>query len=67
MILAGGLDGADLTSLFIVIYSVWLVPPILLGIIGFLCRKRNKEMSKSVYLLAVLYLLVGAGICFGML
>jgi len=63
MYLSGGLHGADLLGLIILIYSILLVPPIVLFLIGFFLRKKRKEVSKTLYIIAVAYLLIGLSYC----
>ncbi len=48
-------------GLLVGILLIFLAPPLLLFVIGFLFRKRNKEISHILYILAVLYLMI----CFG--
>ncbi|CAL2088085.1 conserved hypothetical protein [Tenacibaculum sp. 190524A05c] len=56
---------ADYSGIFIIIFVILLVPPLVLAVIGFLLRKKYKEVSVVFYILAVLYLIVGLGLCFG--
>ena len=61
--LEGGLDGP---GIMILVLSIMLGPPILLSLIGLLLRKNNaKTASKVFFILAVVYLIVGLGMCSG--
>ena len=57
----------DLSGLFIIIGLIMFGPPILFAIIGAAVRKKSKTASKIFYILAVLYLIIGLGICGSML
>ena len=59
------LEVGDLSGLVVLIFLILLGPPFVLLIIGLLLKKRNKQAANVFYILAVLYLLVGAGVCFG--
>ncbi|TCP25039.1 hypothetical protein EV195_10470 [Tenacibaculum skagerrakense] len=56
---------ADYSGIFVIIFIILLLPPIVLAAIGFLIRKKYKDAATVFYILAVLYLIVGLGICFG--
>ncbi len=61
------LEGGNFNDLAILILLIMLGPPILLTIIGFAVRKNNKPSSVLLFILAGLYLIIGFGICGGML
>ena len=50
-------------GLLIGILFIFLAPPLLLSVIGFLYRERNKEISHLFYLLAFLYVIICLGYC----
>ena len=56
---------ADYSGIFVIIFVILLLPPIVLAAIGFSIRKKYKDAATVFYILAVLYLIVGLGICFG--
>ena len=57
--------GNDLGYLWIILLVLFLLfgVPILLLILGFTKRKNNKEVSKKLFIAAIVYLLVGLGFC----
>jgi heme O synthase-like polyprenyltransferase len=57
--------GNDLGYLWIIILVLFLLfgVPIFLLILGFTKRKNNKEVSKKLFIAAIVYLLVGLGFC----
>lgn len=59
------LEVGDLSGLFAIIILIMFGPPLLLVIIGFSVRKKNKEAATVLFILAALYVLVGLGMCFG--
>ncbi|WP_299622619.1 hypothetical protein [uncultured Tenacibaculum sp.] len=59
------LEVGDLSGLFAIIILVMFGPPLLLIIIGASIRKKNKDISTVLFILAAFYLLVGLGLCFG--
>lgn len=61
------LEVGDLSGLFLIIGLIMFGPPVLLAVIGGVIRKKSKTASKIFFLLAVLYLLIGLGICGSML
>ncbi|CAM1342548.1 hypothetical protein [Tenacibaculum amylolyticum] len=56
---------ADYSGIVILILAILFGPPLVLIFLGTLLRKKYKNASKIFYILAVVYLLVGAGLCFG--
>ena len=56
---------ADYSGVFVIIFVILLLPSIVLAAIGFAIRKKYKDAATVFYILAVLYLIVGLGICFG--
>ena len=62
------LEVGNLDGLVTVLFALMLGPPILLFIGGvFARRKSHKKTAKVLFILAGLYLLVGLGICGGLL
>ena len=49
---------ADYSGIFVIIFIILLLPPIVLAVIGFLIRKKYKDAATVFYILAVLYLIV---------
>jgi hypothetical protein len=64
MILAENLNG--LWVLILLIWGAMIVPPLILFIIGFRVRKRNPSRAKVFFIMAVIYLIIGGGICANM-
>lgn len=58
----GNLQGA-FSSLNIYLFFI-LVPPPILILLGFLIRKKNKEMAKPFFIFAFLIPLISFGMCF---
>lgn len=59
----GNLDG-----LVFLIFAILLGPPLFLAIIGFiLFRTKNRNAGKIFFILAGVYLIVGLGICGGLI
>ncbi|PXY44600.1 hypothetical protein [Flavobacterium hydrophilum] len=58
----GNLDG--LLAFFL---AIMLGPPILLTIGGFAVKKSHPKTAKVLFILGVVYLLIGLGICGGLL
>jgi hypothetical protein len=52
-----------LLVLFLMIYGAWLVPPLILFVVGWWRRKRYARPSKPWYIAGVVWLLIGGGIC----
>ncbi|HET6540630.1 MAG TPA: hypothetical protein VFG46_09110 [Chryseolinea sp.] len=59
------MDG--LGVIIILILAVMFGPPLVFFIIGLNKRNTNKESAKVFYILAVVYLVIGGGICASML
>ncbi|NJM78726.1 MAG: hypothetical protein HC854_02210 [Flavobacterium sp.] len=57
----------DLSGLIIFIVFIMIGPPIILTVLGLAIRKNNPTAAKVLYILAVVYLLVGLGICGSMM
>jgi hypothetical protein len=53
----------DFTGLFIIILLIMFGPAILLTIIGFAVRGKNKKAAKVLFIIAVVYLIISLGIC----
>ena len=58
---------ADYTFLFVIVIAIMFCPPILFGLIGYSFRNKNKRTAKIFYIIAIVYLLIGLGICGSML
>ena len=61
------LEVGNLNGLVFFLVLIMIGPPILLSIIGLVVRKKNPKASKVLFILAVVYLLVGLGICGSMM
>ncbi len=61
------LEVGNLDGLLILILVIMFGPPLLLFIIGLAVKKQNPNAAKVLYIIAVLYLIVGLGICGGMI
>lgn len=61
------LKGGNYSGIFLLIIFIMFGPPILFTIIGFTVRKNNPNASKVMYILGGLYLIIGLGVCGGML
>ena len=61
------LEVGNLGGLVAILSMIMVVPPIILTIIGFAVRSNNPKTAKVLFILAVLYLIVGLGICGGLL
>lgn len=61
------LEVGNLDGIVIVLALIMLGPPVLLTIIGLAVRSNNPKTAKVLFILAVLYLIVGLGICGGLL
>ncbi len=57
--------GNDLGYLWIILLVLFLLfgIPIILLVLGFIKRKKNKEASKKLCIAALVYLLIGLGFC----
>lgn len=60
------LEVSGLEGLVTLIFGLWLVPPIILIIIGLAYLNKNKDTSKGLFITAIVYFLVCLGICGGM-
>lgn len=60
------LEVSGLEGLILGILGIWLIPPFILLVIGIIGLKKNKDASKWLFILALIYFLVGLGICSGM-
>jgi hypothetical protein len=61
------LEPGNLGGLVALIFSIWLVPPVLLVIIALAVSKKNPKTFKTLLILAGVYFLVGLGICGSMM
>jgi hypothetical protein len=61
------LEVGNLDGLLVLILIIMLGPPILLTIIGVAVRKNNPNTAKVLFILGGVYLIIGFGICGGML
>jgi hypothetical protein len=61
------LEGGNLGGLVAILIMIMVGPPIILTIIGLAVRGNNPKTAKVLFILAVLYLIVGLGICGGLL
>jgi hypothetical protein len=53
----------DYGIIILLVLAVIFGPPLVLVVIGLYQRKHNPSRSKTFFILAALYLLVGGGIC----
>ncbi|MEW4922283.1 hypothetical protein [Algibacter sp. 2305UL17-15] len=53
----------NLDGLLYLIIAIMLGPAILLALIGFLVRGKNKKAAKVLFILAVVYVLISLGVC----
>lgn len=56
-------NGNGLAILVYSIFGLWFLPPIILTIIGIAKFKKKRETAKKLFIAAVVYLLIGGGIC----
>jgi hypothetical protein len=61
------LEVGNLGDLVAILIMIMVAPPIVLTIIGFAIRSNSPKSAKVLFILAVLYLIVGLGICGGLL
>ncbi len=54
---------ANYAGIVYLFLAIMLGPPILLASIGIAYYKKKPNLSKILFILAVLYLLIGGGIC----
>ena len=58
------LEGGNYGGIVVIIFMILLGPPVLFGLLGyFYGRKEQKQTSKVFYIIAVVYLVIGLGIC----
>lgn len=53
----------NLLPLIIVIYLVCHSPAILMVIIGLIIKKKKPNAAKTLFIIAGIYFLIGAGVC----
>ena len=61
------LEVGNLNGLVFFLVLIMIGPPALFSIIGLAVRKINPKASKVMFILAVVYLLIGLGICGSMM
>lgn len=61
------LEVGNLGGLVAVLVLIMVGPPIIFTIIGFSVKKNNPKTAKLMFILGVVYLIVGLGICGGIL
>ena len=61
------LDGGNYDGILIVVTLIMVGPPVVLTLIGVAVRKKNPTTAKVFYILAALYLLIGLGLCGGII
>ncbi len=49
--------------LMALLFFCWFVPPFLLIVFGIFDLKKNRKAALIRFILAVIYLLIGAGVC----
>lgn len=54
----GGIGGLIIFTL-----GVWFGPPLILTVIGISRFRENRKLAKTLFIMAVIYVLIGAGIC----
>ncbi len=59
--------GNELAFLIIGIFALWFLPPVIFLILGLVNLRKNKNFSKGMFILAIVYFLVGLGFCTGSL
>lgn len=57
----------DFTGLFVIILLIMFGPSVLLTIIGFSIRMKNKKSAKVLYIIAAVYLIISLGVCGAMI
>lgn len=55
----------NLDGLIFLVLFILLAPPLILFVVGYLIRKKYERAFKILYLIAILYLLIGLGVCLG--
>jgi len=61
------LEGGNYDGIVLLIMFIMFGPPLLFTIIGFSIRKNYPTAAKVLFILAVVYLIAGLGICGNML
>ncbi|MGO4771452.1 hypothetical protein ACEN2I_07290 [Flavobacterium sp. W22_SRS_FK3] len=61
------LEVGNLNGLILFFVLIMVGPPILFAIIGLSIKKGNPKAAKVLFVLAVVYLIVGLGICGGLI
>lgn len=61
------LEVGNLDGLVFIIFSIMLGPPIIMSIIGISVKKSNPKASNVLFILSGIYLLIGLGLCGGVL
>jgi hypothetical protein len=61
------LEVGNMDGIITLLVLIMLGPPVLLTITGLAVRSNNPKTAKVLFILAVLYLIVGLGICGGLL
>ncbi|WP_395076901.1 hypothetical protein [Flavobacterium sp.] len=61
------LEVGNLGGLVVILILIMVGPPIVLSIIGFAVRSNSPKTAKILFILAALYLLIGLGICGGLI
>ncbi len=46
-----------------IIFGAWFIPPIALTVIGLLIRRKRQKAATTLFIIAVIYLIIGAGLC----
>ncbi|MDO5970324.1 hypothetical protein Q4Q35_10960 [Flavivirga aquimarina] len=57
----------NLDGLIYLILAIMFGPAILLAIIGFVIREKNKKAAKVLFILATIYVIVSLGLCGSMM
>lgn len=57
------LEVGNLDGLVFMMVAIWFGPPLLLSLIGLSIYGRNKKTAKVLFILALVYVVVGGGIC----
>ena len=56
-----------LGELSLMFFSVWFGPPAIFAIIGLVKRKSDPAAAKGFFIFAVVWVLIGGGICLSLL
>ncbi|WAC00979.1 hypothetical protein N7U66_12285 [Lacinutrix neustonica] len=57
------LEVGNLNGLLFMLIAIMLGPAIVLAIIGFAVKNKNKKAAKILFILAAVYVIVSLGIC----